>query len=105
MRGCEETFEFQSESGSGSDGGPGCGLGPHRGLRPQKVVQTILTPLRAGATGLTCQAQKLYSYIFRYEALETENQELRARIAELEDDARTADSLQREMSACGSWRS
>ena len=66
------------------------------GFGPQKVVQTILTPLRAGATGLTRQAQKLYSYIFRYEALETENQELRARIAELEDDARTADSLQRE---------
>lgn len=64
------------------------------GFGPQKVVQTILTPLRAGATGLTRQAQKLYSYIFRYEALETENQELRARIAELEDDARTADSLQ-----------
>lgn len=97
MRGCEETFEFQSESGSGSDGGPGCGLGPSPGgFGPQKVVQTILTPLRAGATGLTRQAQKLYSYIFRYEALETENQELRARIAELEDDARTADSLQRE---------
>ncbi|MFR0735218.1 MAG: Maf family protein [Oscillospiraceae bacterium] len=34
VRGCEETFEFQSESGPGSDGGPGCGLGPHRGLRP-----------------------------------------------------------------------
>ena len=64
------------------------------GFGPQKVVQTILTPLRAGATGLTRQAQKLYSYIFRYEALETENQELRARIAELEDDARTADSLE-----------
>ncbi|MFR8333367.1 MAG: rod shape-determining protein MreC [Oscillospiraceae bacterium] len=63
---------------------------------PQKVVQTILTPLRAGAAGLTRQAQKLYSYMFRYDALEAENQELKARIAEMERDARVADTLQRE---------
>lgn len=34
--------------------------------------------------------------MFRYDALEAENQELKARIAEMERDARVADTLQRE---------
>lgn len=66
------------------------------GSGPQQVVQTILTPLRAGVNGLTRQAQKLYSYIFRYEALEAENQELKEQIAAIMNDARTIDTLQRE---------
>lgn len=66
------------------------------GSWPQRAVQTFLTPLRAGINDLTRQAQQIYSYIFRYEALEAENEELRARIAEMENDARTTDTLQRE---------
>ena len=31
---------------------------------PSTVVQGILAPLRAGATHLTAQAEKLYDYIF-----------------------------------------
>ena len=63
---------------------------------PQGAVQAVMTPLRAGVTSLTRQAQKIYSYIFRYEALEAENQELKARIAEIENDARMTDTLLRE---------
>ena len=63
---------------------------------PQRAVQAVMTPLRAGVTSLTRQAQKIYSYIFRYEALEAENQELKARIAEIENDARMTDTLLRE---------
>lgn len=66
------------------------------GSWPQRAVQTLLTPLRAGINDLTRQAQQIYSYIFRYETLEAENEELRARIAEMENDARTTDTLQRE---------
>ncbi len=105
VRGCEETFEFQSESGSGSDGGPGCGLGPHRGLRPPEGSQTILTPLRAGATGLTRQAQKLYSYIFRYEALGRRTRSCGPGLQSWRMTPGRRTAFSGKMSACGSWRS
>ena len=38
----------------------------------------------------------MYSYMFRYEALQAENEALKQKLAELEDDARQADSLARE---------
>lgn len=70
-------------------------LGQGAGL-PQRIVQGIMTPLRSAMNDLTRHAEKLYSYIFRYEALEAENQALREQIAEMENDARTTDTLQRE---------
>jgi rod shape-determining protein MreC len=45
---------------------------------------------------MTSYAEQLYSYMFRYESLLAENEELRERIAQMEDDARTADALLRE---------
>ena len=60
------------------------------------LVQSVLTPLRAGASSLTAQAEKFYNYMFRYEALEAENAALRAQIAQMEDDAREADTVTRE---------
>lgn len=60
------------------------------------MVQSVLTPLRAGASSLTTQAEKFYNYMFRYEALEAENAALREQIAQMEEDARTADSVSRE---------
>lgn len=63
---------------------------------PQRLVQAVMTPLRAGVNDLTRQAERIYSYMFRYEALEAENQELKARIAEMKNDARATDTLQRE---------
>lgn len=63
---------------------------------PERVAQAIMTPLRTGVNGLVQQAQKLYGYVFRYEALEAENEDLRAKVAELERSARTTDALQRE---------
>ena len=61
-----------------------------------KIVQGALTPVKAGARALTAQAEKLYSYMFRYESLEAENQALRQQISQLQENARTADSLSRE---------
>ena len=63
---------------------------------PSLLVQGALAPFRAGANALTNQAEQFYSYMFRYEALAAENEALKAQIAEMEDEARQADSNQRE---------
>ena len=60
------------------------------------VVQGVMAPFRAAGTALTTQAEKYYSYMFRYEALEAENALLKEQIAEMEDVARQADSVSRE---------
>ena len=60
------------------------------------VTQGLAAPFRAAGTALTTQAEKYYSYMFRYEALEAENALLKEQIAEMEDVARKADSVSRE---------
>lgn len=63
---------------------------------PDLLVQGALAPFRGIATSLTKTAEKYYSYMFRYEALEAENEVLKANIAEMEDVARQADAVSRE---------
>ncbi len=63
---------------------------------PEKLVQTIMTPLRSGVESLTRGAQQIYGYIFKYESLEAENEQLKERIARMESEARTTDTLERE---------
>ena len=63
---------------------------------PEMAVKGILTPLRAGASRLTDSAEQVYNYMFKYEALAAENETLKERLSQLEDDARRADSLARE---------
>ena len=63
---------------------------------PKMLVQGILAPFRAGAEGLTTQAERFYGYIFSYEALSAENEALKAQIADMQDEARQADAYQRE---------
>lgn len=63
---------------------------------PDMAVQGILTPLRAGVTHLTDQAERLYDYLFRYESLVAENERLRQQLAEIQDNARKADAIARE---------
>ncbi|MBR3949603.1 MAG: rod shape-determining protein MreC [Oscillospiraceae bacterium] len=60
------------------------------------LVQGVLAPFRTAATSLTSAAEKYYGYMFRYEALAAENEVLEARIAEMEDVAREADTIARE---------
>ncbi len=60
------------------------------------VVQGVLTPIRTGVSKLTDGAEQLYSYIFKYESLLAENEELKEQLAQMEDDARVADSVSRE---------
>ena len=61
-----------------------------------KAVQGVLAPLRSGANALTKQAEQIYNYMFRYEALLAENEALKAEIAEMREDNRLADSVSRE---------
>ena len=63
---------------------------------PTMMTQAVLAPVKYGATALTEQAEKWYSYMFRYEALAAENEALKERIANMEDEARRADAVERE---------
>ena len=60
------------------------------------LVQGILSPFRAGASYLTDQAEQLYNYMFEYESLLAENQQLKEQLAKMEEDARRADAMSRE---------
>lgn len=63
---------------------------------PNILLQSVLTPLRTGANAVAEQAEQLYDYIFRYESLESQNEALKQQLADLQEDARAADSLIRE---------
>lgn len=63
----------------------------------EMTVQYVLTPLRTGTSKLTDQAEQMYSYIFRYETLSAENERLQQQLAEMEDVAREADAMAREL--------
>lgn len=60
------------------------------------LVQTVLTPLRTGASALTDQAEQLYNYVFEYEKLAAENAALREELSQMRDDSRDAASIKRE---------
>lgn len=63
---------------------------------PELLVQGVLTPFRAVGTSLTKTAERYYSYMFRYEALKAENDELKTQLAEMQDTLRKADATTRE---------
>ena len=63
---------------------------------PDMFVKGVLTPIRAGASRLTEQVEQVYNYMFGYETLASENAMLKEKIAQMEGDARRADSVSRE---------
>ena len=63
---------------------------------PSLVTQALLSPLKAGANALTQQAEQYYNYMFEYESLKAETELLQEQISLMEDQARRADSVQRE---------
>ena len=72
-------------------------LGSTTGLGlPGLLVKGVLAPFRMAGNALTIQAENIYSYMFRYEALVAENEALRAQVAEMEETARKADSMAKE---------
>lgn len=67
----------------------GTGLG-------QNITGTLLQPLRSGAAALTRQAERFYNYLYRYDALEADNRNLREQIARMEQQNQQAAELERE---------
>lgn len=63
---------------------------------PDMFVKGVLTPIRSGVRSLTDRAEQLYSYMFEYETLKAENEALKAELADIQDEARRADSISRE---------
>ena len=64
---------------------------------PDVAVKTVLQPLRSGVQALTSQAEGIYSYLFRYEALEERVKQLEAENAQLREEVRAAAALTREV--------
>ena len=64
---------------------------------PSMLVQSMLKPLRSGANTVVGQAEQIYDYIFRFEALEAENAQLKEQLSAAQEDARDVDSLLREI--------
>ena len=64
---------------------------------PDVAVKTVLQPLRSGAQALTHQAEGIYSYLFRYDALEEQVKALEAENAQLKEEVRAAAALTREV--------
>ena len=63
---------------------------------PSGFLQTMLTPLRSGAYALAGQVERLYNYIYNYDALASENEALKQQLSQWQENAREADSLARE---------
>ena len=62
----------------------------------ENVVQIMLTPFRSAVSAIVRQVEQYYDYVFKYEALQAENEALRKQIIAMEEGVRSADSLQRE---------
>ncbi len=60
------------------------------------LVQGVLTPLRSGAQALTNQAEKMYNYIFEYEAMAVENEALKQELSQLQESVLDNAATQRE---------
>ena len=63
---------------------------------PQQVVQGVLTPFRTGASKVMDGSRQLYNYIFKYESLQAENEQLKEQLAAIEDEARDAYATKQE---------
>ena len=76
------------------------GLTIFSGVTSQNVfsnlTQSVLTPLRSGVNSMAEQAEKYYGYMFAYESLVAENAELKSQLAQMQNEARLADSVERE---------
>lgn len=58
--------------------------------------QSLMAPLESTLSALTRTAEHFYNYLFEYESLVAENAYLKKKVASMEDEIRSVDSLQRE---------
>ena len=62
----------------------------------QQITGLVLSPFRSATAAVVRQVEQFYDYLFRYDALEAENELLKQRVAELEEDARDVAQYERE---------
>ena len=60
------------------------------------LAEPVMSPLRTMMTSLVENLEELYGYIYRYDKIKAENEELHARIAQLEDDYREYTEISQE---------
>ena len=60
------------------------------------AVNTVTAPARSGVSAVLDWAEGVYDYVFRYAEMQTELDDLRARVAELEDEVRQAQDAVQE---------
>lgn len=60
------------------------------------LVSSVMTPLRSGLRAIDRTALQLYDYVYRYEKLEAENENLRQEVARQEAAIDTAERYRRE---------
>ena len=60
------------------------------------VINVLTSPLRSGVAGVSAWVEDRYAYAYTYDALLEENEQLRTRIAELEEQARSGEAASRE---------
>lgn len=62
----------------------------------QQVTGLLLSPFRAASAAVVRQVEQFYDYLFRYDALEAENELLKQQVAQLQEDARDVARYERE---------
>ena len=60
------------------------------------AINILSAPLRSGMSGISIWVEERYAYAYTYDALLEENEQLKARIAALEEQARTGEAASRE---------
>lgn len=60
------------------------------------AASTVTAPVKKLMASMVDSLERLYDYLYKYELLETENQELKERIAELESEEREFEKLDEE---------
>ena len=60
------------------------------------AVQTVLSPLRSAIAAIDRQAERYYNYLFAYESLQAENEQLKKELLDIQESVRTAETYQRE---------
>lgn len=62
----------------------------------ENAVMSLALPARSASTGLIGWLENIYGYMFRYDKLEAENEELKQRVTELENKLREAKEAEAE---------
>ncbi len=66
------------------------------GGRIANAVNVVTKPVKKGMASIVDGFENLYDYLYKFDTLETENAELKARVAELEREARDFDEVSKE---------